>query len=132
MSIKPIPEGYSNVIPFLNCTVAQKVIEFAEKTFDAKLIDIAKSDEGIILHAALKIRDSAVMLADASDKFPARESILYYYVENADEVYAKGLTAGGISVQEPTDMFYGDRAGCLKDPSGNQWWIATHIKDYQP
>lgn len=131
MSVKPIPDGYSNVIPFLNFTGTHKVIEFAEKTFGAKLIDIARDDNGIIIHAALKIRDSAVMLAEASDKFPARESVLYYYVENADEVYAKGLTAGGLSVPEPTDMFYGDRVCCLKDPSGNQWWIATHIKDYQ-
>lgn len=130
MSVKPIPDGYSNVIPFLNCKDTQKVIEFAEKTFDAKLIDIARDDEGFIMHAAVKIRDSAVMLAEASEKFPVRESVLYYYVENADEVFEKGLKAGGISVQEPTDMFYGDRVCCLKDISGNQWWIATHIKDY--
>lgn len=132
MSVKPIPDGYSNVIPFLNCNDTQKVIDFARKTFDAKLIDIVKDDKGIIVHAALNIRESAVMLAEASEKFPARNSILYYYAENADEIYSKGLSAGGVSIQEPKDMFYGDRVCCLKDPSGNEWWIATHIHDYQP
>ena len=51
------------------------------------------------------------------------------YVEDADATYQRALEAGGTSILEPQDMFYGDRHGGVKDPSGNSWWIATHIED---
>lgn len=132
MSVKPIPEGYNNVIPFLVCKGADKVIEFAEKTFGAAVADISKTPDGIIMHAAIHIRDSAIMLSEASERFPAMPAMLYIYVENADEVYKKGLDAGGKSLREPTNEFYGDRSCGLEDVSGNQWWIATHIEDVSP
>lgn len=129
MSVKAIPDNYSNVIPFFNCTNADKVIDFAVNTLDAKIMDIHKDESGKIMHAAILVRDSAIMLAEASEKFPAHETMIYFYVENVDEVYKKGIAAGGASLQEPADQFYGDRVCGLKDSSGNQWWIATHIKD---
>jgi len=69
------------------------------------------------------------MLADAMMDMKPMPANLYVYVEDADAVFKKALQAGGTSVKEPADMFYGDRAGCVKDPSGNTWWVATHIED---
>ena len=54
---------------------------------------------------------------------------IYLYVDDADDVYQKALKAGGTSVMEPADQFYGDRNGGVRDPLGNLWWIATHIED---
>lgn len=132
MSVKPIPEGYSNVIPYLNCSNTSEVIKFAEKTFGKKLSDISKGDDGTIYHATIHIRDSAVMLSESSEKWPAMPTSLYIYVENVDEVYKKGLDAGGKSLREPTDEFYGDRSCGFEDVSGNQWWIASHVEDVSP
>jgi PhnB protein len=129
MPVKPIPEGYNNVIPFLICKDAQKVIEFAQKTFGATVDDIAKSPDGYVMHASIHIRDSAIMLSDGSEKFPVTSTMMYIYVDNVDEVYKKGLAAGGESLREPTDEFYGDRSCGLKDVSGNQWWVASHVED---
>jgi len=132
MSVKPIPEGYQNVIPFLICTGADKVIDFCQKVFDAKVMDISKDDKGVIMHASIQIRDSAVMMSEGSEKFPAYSTMMYLYVENFDEVYKRGLDAGGKSLREPTNEFYGDRTSGFTDPSGNQWWVATHVEDVSP
>jgi len=129
MSVKPIPEGYQNVIPFLVCTGADKVIDFCQKVFDAKVMDISKDDKGVIMHASIQIRDSAVMLSEGSERFPAYSTMMYLYVENCDEVYKRGIDAGAKSLREPTNEFYGDRSCGFTDPSGNQWWIATNIED---
>ena len=129
MSVKPIPEGYGNVIPFLICSGAEDVIKFAEEAFGAKLIDISKSESGSIRHATLHIRDSAIMLSEGSAEYPAVASMLYIYFEDVDEVYKKALAAGGVSLREPTNEFYGNRSCGVKDPSGNQWWLASHVED---
>ena len=129
MSVKPIPQGYENVIPFLNCTGADKVIEFCKEVFGAKVDGISKSDDGSIMHASIHIRDSAVMLSEGSEKFPASPTMMYVYVDDVDAIYKKGLAAGGTSLREPTNEFYGDRSCGIKDSAGNQWWIASHVED---
>lgn len=129
MSVKPIPEGYGNVIPFLICNGAEDVIKFAQQAFGAKLSDISKGEGGTVRHATIHIRDSAIMLSEGSAEYPAVSTMLYIYFENVDEVYRKALAAGGESLREPTNEFYGDRSCGVKDPSGNQWWLASHVED---
>ncbi len=129
MSVKPIPEGYGNVIPFLVCSGTEDVIKFAQEAFGAKLSDISKTDGGTVRHATIHIRDSAIMLSEGSAEYPAVPSMLYIYFDNVDEVYQKALAAGGVSLREPTNEFYGDRSCGVKDTSGNQWWFASHVED---
>ena len=129
MSVRPIPEGFRNVIPFLVCTGADKVIEFCKKVFDAKEEGIYRLEDGTIMHASIRIRDSAVMLSEKSQNQPAMPSMLYIYVEDVDSVYKKAIDAGGTSLREPTDEFYGDRSAGVKDSSGNQWWLGAHIEN---
>jgi uncharacterized glyoxalase superfamily protein PhnB len=81
------------------------------------------------MHAELRIADSPVMIADESEYAKATPSALYLYVPDVDATYRQALKAGGESVMEPMDMFYGDRGGCVKDPAGNKWNIATHKED---
>ena len=91
-----------------------------------------KRPDGAIMHAELKIGDSRVMIAEESDQMKATPSSFYVYVPDVDRVYRTAITAGGKSVMEPANMFYGDRSGCVKDPAGNSWNIATHVEDVQP
>lgn len=133
MAVKPIPDGYHSITPYLTVKDAPKVIEFLKKAFGAVLPEEPiKRPDGSIMHAQVKIGDSRVMIAEESEHAAATPSTLYLYVPNVDAVYQQALTAGGKTVMEPSDMFYGDRGGCVKDPAGNSWNIATHKEDVQP
>jgi PhnB protein len=133
MAAKPVPDGYHTVTPYLTVHGAPKVIEFLTQAFEAELShEPMKRPDGTIMHAEVKIGDSRIMIADESEMAKATPSSLYLYVPNVDRVYQQAVKAGGSTVMEPTDMFYGDRSGSVKDPSGNSWFIATHKEDLSP
>jgi PhnB protein len=131
-SVKPVPDGYHTVTPYLIVEDAPAVLAFAEQAFDAKVLDRSMSDDGQIVHAEIKIGDSRIMLGEASEEWPAMRAMLHLYIEDVDTVYRKAVEAGGRPLREPQDMFYGDRSGGVVDPSGNQWWLATHVEDVDP
>ena len=132
MAVKPIPDGYHTVTPFLLVKEASKVVEFLKRGFGAVESSRHTLPDGSIMHAELSIGDSNLMLAEANDKWPAMPSMLYLYVHDVDSVYKKAVQAGGKSLREPTNEFYGDRSAGVIDMSGNQWWIATHVEDVSP
>ena len=112
---------------------ASKVIEFLKQAFGAKLShEPIRRPDGSIMHAQVIIGDSRIMIAEENEMAKATTSTLYLYVPNVDSVYQLAVKAGGAKVMEPTDMFYGDRSGGVKDPSGNSWFIATHTEDVAP
>jgi PhnB protein len=130
---KPIPDGYHAVTPYLTVRGAAKVIEFLKNAFGAKLShDAIRRPDGAIMHAQVVIGDSRIMIAEESEMAPPTMSTLYLYVANVDSTYQQAVKAGGKTVMEPIDMFYGDRSGGVKDPSGNTWFIATHKEDVAP
>lgn len=131
MSVKPIPEGYHSITPYLIVKDADKLIDFLKNAFGAKEIHRSLKPEGQIMHAEVQIGDSRIMMAEASDQITA-PVLLYLYVEDVDSVYKQAIKAGGVSLGEPMDQFYGDRSGGVQDPSGNHWWIGTHVEDITP
>jgi uncharacterized glyoxalase superfamily protein PhnB len=130
--VKPVPAGYHTVTPYLIVEGAPKLIDFLKRTFNAEETVRMNRPDGQVSHAEVKIGDSIVMLADQTPEFKAFQSQLYVYVNNVDETYKHALQAGGKSVQEPKDQFYGDRNASVKDPMGNTWGIATHVEDISP
>ncbi len=128
MAAKPIPDGYHTVTPYLTVRGATKVIDFLKQAFGAKLSHEAITD-GSIMHAQVLIGDSRIMIAEESEMAKATMSTLYLYVPDVDSVFRQAVKAGGQTIMEPSDMFYGDRSGAVKDPSGNSWFIATHKED---
>jgi uncharacterized glyoxalase superfamily protein PhnB len=133
MAVNPIPNGYHTVTPYLVVRGAAKLIEFAKKAFGAETVGEAmKRPDGTIMHTQIKIGDSLIMVSDASAQNQPTQSMLYIYVPNVDAVYQRAVAAGGTSMMEPMDMFYGDRSGGVKDPSGTQWFIGTHKEDVAP
>ena len=137
--VKPIPEGYHSILPYLSVKDAEKAIEFYKKVFGAKEIGRLKTPEGKIGHCELQIGDSRIMLAeempDMGSKSP--QTIggspigICLYVENVDEVYKRAIDAGAKANKnmEIKDQFYGDRSGTVTDPFGFSWTIGTHIED---
>ncbi|HXU34615.1 MAG TPA: VOC family protein [Thermoanaerobaculia bacterium] len=131
-TVKPIPEGYHTVTPYLVVDEAARLLSFLEAAFDAKVLFRSLRENGEIGHAEVQIGDSRVMLSGTQPQWPALPCAIYLYVEDCDALYAKAIAAGAKSQMEPANMFYGDRHGGVIDPSGNQWWIATHIEDVSP
>ncbi|MGH2574533.1 MAG: VOC family protein [Ignavibacteria bacterium] len=130
--VRPVPDGYHTVTPYLIVKGIPKLIDFLKQTFDAKEIHRFKTPDGTIAHAEVKIGDSVVMMGEAGGTFEPMPCMIHMYVDDADKVYNRALKAGATSLREPKDQFYGDRSGGVKDASGNQWWISTHIEDVSP
>jgi uncharacterized glyoxalase superfamily protein PhnB len=132
MPVKPIPEGYHAVTPYLTVTGAAKLIEFMKQAFDAQEVLRMDGPNGTVRHAEIRLRDSMLMVAEARDEWKPMPSSLYLYVPDTDATYQRALRAGGLSLMEPANQFYGDRNAGVTDPCGNFWWIGTHIEDVSP
>ena len=124
------PEGFHTVNPYLVVNGAAKVMEFLKQAFDAKDVGEAfKAPDGKIMHATLQLGDSMVEIGDSNEPMPMN---LHMYVDDVDGLYRRAIAAGGTSVREPETTFYGDRSAGVKDPGGNNWWLACHVEDVSP
>src|SRR5947209_17715381 len=132
MAVKPIPDGYQTVIPYLIVPDPAATIEFLARTFGATERERMSDDSGAVRHAEVKIGDSVVRLGGARGDWPPMPCMNYVYVPDTDLAYARALEAGATSVMPPADQFYGDRNAGVKAPDGNLWWIATHVEDVPP
>lgn len=122
------PESYQSVIPYIHANDARKLISFLKEVFDAQEIAVYPRPDGTIGHAALRIGDSVVELADAGVEWPAMPCALQVYVPDVDAAYSRALKACASSLSAPTDQFYGDRTANVRDMCGNNWYIATQIE----
>ncbi len=138
--VKPIPDGYHALTPYLIIKGAASAIEFYKKVFGATELFRIGEPGGKIGHAELKIGDSVVMLADEFPEMGAKgpHTIggspvrILMYVEDVDDVVTRAVAAGAKVVRPVEDQFYGDRAGGLEDPYGHYWHVATHKEDVSP
>lgn len=140
MAVKPIPDGYHSVTPYLALRNASAALEFYKKAFGAtELLRMPRPDGGVA-HAEIKIGDSIVMLADeyADMDFVGPEtrggatSTLMVYVEDVDSQFKRAIDAGATQIRPLSDEFYGDRVGAVRDPFGHIWHLATHKEDLTP
>ena len=122
------PEGYQSVIPYLHVNGAAKLIAFMKEVFDAAEIAVYPRPDGTVGHAALRIGDSVIELADVSPEWPAMPCAMQIYVPDADAAYHRALQAGASSLLPPATQFYGDRTASVRDSSGNNWYIATQVE----
>jgi uncharacterized glyoxalase superfamily protein PhnB len=129
MATSYVPEGLHSVTPYLIVQGIPGLIEFLKQAFDATELHHTKRPDGKIGHAEVKIGDSVVMMGESMDGYPPMPAMLYLYVADVDAVYRRAVRAGGTSLEEPADQFYGDRRAGVKDACGNMWYIATHKED---
>lgn len=138
MPVKPVPDGYHTLTPFLTCRDAARAIEFYKQAFGAKVRGgVAKGPDGKVMHAELQIGDSVIMLSDEFPEFGSRspQSIgdsgmgLHIYLDGVDAAFDRAVKAGAKVDMPVMDQFWGDRYGKLTDPFGHKWSIATHVKD---
>ena len=140
MPVKPIPEGYQSVTPYLIVGGAADAIEFYKKAFGATELFRMPAPDGKIGHAEIKVGDSPIMLADEHPDmgYKGPQSIggspvsLMIYVADVDTVFKQAVDAGAIVKDALQDKFYGDRIGTVVDPFGHRWHLATHKEDVSP
>ena len=138
--VKPIPDGYPRVTPYLIVEGGEAALEFYGRIFGARERMRMPAPEGKIGHAEIEIGDSVVMLADESPDMGALSPTtiggspvtLSIYVEDVDAVFEAALEAGATSVRPIENQFYGDRIGQFEDPFGHRWHVATHVEDVPP
>lgn len=139
-AVKPIPEGVHSLTPHLVCEGAVEAMEFYKKAFGAVELMRMPGPDGKLMHGAMTIGDSRLMLVDANPDWgclgpkalKGSPVTIHLSVENVDAVVAQAVAAGATIKMPVADMFWGDRYGVLVDPFGHQWSVATHIRDLSP
>jgi PhnB protein len=119
-----IPSEYNRLMPYLIIPEAYRFMEFMKQVFDATEQRVVLRSEGVVMHGEVRIIDSVVMFADATDQFPSRPAGLFIYVDDVEATYKKALTAGASSIMEPGQQPYGYTCG-FHDPFGNDWWATA-------
>ena len=139
MAVKPIPDGYHSLTPYLVVDGAAKALEYYAQAFGATEL-FRMEHEGKIGHAEMKIGNSPFMLSDEHPErgFRGPQALggspvgLMIYVDDVDTVFKQAIDAGGVEKNAVQDQFYGDRSGTLTDPFGHVWTVATHKEDVSP
>ncbi len=136
MAVKPIPEGYHSVTPYLIVKDASRAIEYYKKAFGATEIMRFPGPNNTVMHAEIQIGDSRLMLADeGQNEYRSPQQLggtpvsLMIYVNDVDKVFNQAVSAGAKQSRPVQDQFYGDRSGNLIDPFGHVWTVATHKED---
>lgn len=141
MPVNPIPPDFHAVTPALTLRDADKAIDFYKRAFGAEERMRFRGPDGTrILHAEIKIGNSLIFLSEEHPEMGCRgpESLgatsvaLYLYVDDADKVFERAVSAGAKADMPVADMFWGDRCGQLTDPFGHKWSIATHKEELTP
>ncbi len=128
MAVKPVPEGYHAVTPYIVTSDANKLIAFVEKGLGGTVTH--KTVEGDrVRHAEMRIGDSMIMLSEGTGDYPPTHVHLYIYSADCDAIFERAVAAGGEVILPMKDQDYGDRNGGVKDPVGNSWYIGKRIKD---
>jgi PhnB protein len=139
--VKPIPDGYPVVTPYLCVDGAREAIQFYVKVFGGRERMHMPDEQGRIAHAEVEIGNGGlVMLSDPHPEIGVRDpkaiggspTMISVYVEDVDSVYERALAEGATSVRGVEDQFYGDRSGQFEDPFGHRWAVATHVEDVPP
>jgi len=135
--VKPIPDGYHSVNPYLIFSGASDAIAFYKKALGAEEVMRMDGPGGKIHHAEIRIGDSRIMLADEHPEIQALSPktiggspvSIHLYVENVDAAVERAVAAGAKLIRPVADQFYGDRTGGIEDAFGYRWFIATHKED---
>jgi PhnB protein len=140
MPVKPIPDGYHTVTPYLIVKGGAAALEFYKKAFGAEERMRCPMPDGRMGHAEIQIGDSCIMLSDEAPEWGTKgpntlggtPAGLCIYVTDSDASFARAVAAGATVLRPIQDQFYGDRSGTVTDPFGHQWTITTHKEDVSP
>lgn len=126
MSDSYVPDGFTRVTPYLTVNGARKLLDFLVAVFEASVVDRTERPDGRLANAAVRIGDSTIEVSEATEKWGPMPAAIHIYVPDVDQTHRRALEQGAQMLHEPMDMDYGERASAVRDPFGNNWYIATH------
>jgi PhnB protein len=136
--VKAIPDGFHTITPHLTVRDAKRAIDFYQKAFGAEVLHVAPAPGGKVMHAALRIGDSMLMLNDEFPEYGGQLAptattgtavALHIYLDNVDAAFERAVAAGATVKMPLMDQFWGDRYAQVTDPFGHRWSLATHNRD---
>ncbi len=127
---EPLPKEMHSITPYLHPKGAPKVIDFLKRAFGAEELFRAQDPAGTVHHAKIRIGDSVIAMGEAHGPYQPMPPALHLYVPDTDAAYKRAIEAGATTIDEPVDQGYGDRYAGVKDPFGNVWYLATHLRDF--
>ena len=138
--VKPIPDDYPRVTPYLFIDGASAAIDFYCSVLGARERMRMPGPDGTVFHAEIEVGDSMIMLGEQNPDMDVRgpraiggtPMMLHVYVEDADRVFEQAIGAGAKALRPVEDQFYGDRSGQFEDPFGHRWSVASHVEDVSP
>ena len=138
--VQAIPTGFHTLTPHLTVRDADKALEFYKNALGAEILNAARMPDGKIMHAALRIGDSMLMLNEEMPEYGALSPLslggtgvtIHIYTDNVDEAFNRAVSAGARVKMPLMDQFWGDRYGLVEDPFGHKWSLATHVKELSP
>jgi len=138
--VKAVPPGFHTLTPHLTVRDADKALEFYKNALGAEVLHVARMPNGKVMHAALQIGDSMLMLNDEAPEFGALSPLstggtgvtIHIYTDNVDAAFNRAVSAGAEVKMPLMDQFWGDRYGIVADPFGHKWSRAAHVKDMSP
>ena len=138
--VQAVPSGFHTLTPHLIVRNATQALEFYKNAFGAQILNVAHMPNGKVMHAALQIGDSKLMLNDEMPEYGALSPLstgdssvtIHIYTENVDQAFDRAVKAGAAVKMPLADQFWGDRYGVVTDPYGHKWSLASHVKDLSP
>jgi PhnB protein len=138
--VQAVPAGFHTLTPHLTVRNADKALEFYKNALGAEVLGAARMPDGRIMHAALRVGDSMLMLNEEMPEYGglSPQSLngtgvtIHVYTDNVDEAFNRAVSAGAQVKMPLMDQFWGDRYGLVQDPFGHKWSLATHVKDLSP
>ena len=127
MTSKHVPKNLRAVTPYLTVKDANALLSFLTRTFGAEELECHR-EAGAVVHAKVRIDDSVIEVSEATEQWPAMPCALHVYVPDCDAVHARAVEAGATVLHGPMDQPYGERSSALRDPAGNNWYIATYAQ----
>jgi PhnB protein len=136
-NLQPVPGGFHTITPYLVVRDAPGAISFYARAFGAVERLRLTDPDGRVRHAELEIGDSHLFITDI--RFSPETNVpddddtspvwLYLYVTDPDSVFDRAASAGALVVTPIGNQPWGDRYGCLRDPFGYRWGIASRRED---
>lgn len=139
-TVKPVPDGYTSITPYLCVDGAAEAIEFYQSVFGARTVSRNDGPDGTVAHAELDFGIGRIQLSDPTPDHnlvppDGRDDVNHSYVHycpDVDATYAAAVAAGARGYGEPETFMTGDRYGAVLDPWGHRWTLLTRVEDIDP
>jgi PhnB protein len=136
----PVPTP-SEFVPYLSITDATKAVAFYSDVFGVPPYVLLNMPDGRVMHCEFRFGTARFFVSEELPEHGGTPSptrlgtttvAIHLYVDDCDAMISRMKDHGSAVLMEPTDMFWGERFGRVRDPFGHEWGIATQLREMSP